>query len=1132
MHLARLMTRAFDQYSARPALAERRPVPRTNEQVQSLDARQLDHYDAITYAELSARVRSVAAQLTAAEPRLAAGDVVAFLGYAGIDYVTADLACNLAGLTTVPLQTSASAETQQAILDEIEPRAIVVTSALLARAAVLTSATPTVERVLVTDHRGGDEEHRRRLAGFRAERGIVPQTLDLSPAPFTAAAPGDAPGGDHPAMLLYTSGSTGAPKGAIYPEHLVAAMWGGDGWAEFFAMQSDVSNFHYMPMSHVAGHSSVRGTLARGGLTHFASSHDLADFFEDLRLAEPTELSLVPRICELIFQEYQRRLQAHGDAGARDDEVTAASVRAAMRTDVFGGRVGWASCTSAPVSPQLKQFMEDLLGIKVHELYGTTEIGGVLSDGSFLSPPVIDYRLEDVPELGYHSTDLPDARGELLVRSRSTVPGYFRRPELNARVFTPDGYYRTGDIAAVDATGTVRIVDRRNAIIKLSQGEFVALPSLEATYASRSPALSQVFLYGNSARPYTLAVAVPSPELVGETGGDTPALHDRLLAEFRRVAQETSLNSYEIPRDLVVETEPFSEANGLLSDHRKIVRPALTKKYGPALEALYEQLGSSATARLAALRESAASAPVLDTVRAAVGITLGGALDQISPAARFRDLGGDSLTAVELSRLLEQVLGVRVPVNTLTSETGTIDGIARVLDARRRSAHAPVSPGGIHTRPDGVLLASELSLPRFLGQDFRPASADRAAVADADAAAVTGETVLVTGANGYLGRFLALELLRRAARSGGRVVCLVRAHDDDAARHRLRQVFATDHRLADEIDRLAPHLEVLAGDLAEPGLGLAPAAWERLARDVDRIYHAGAMVNHALSYHDLFDANVGGTAEIIRLAATTRRTPVVFVSSIATALLAAGGPPLDEHADIRHALARIAPRGGNVEGYAASKWAGEVLLREAHEHLGLPVTVIRASMILAHSTYRGQINVPDTFSRLLYSLALTGVAPASFYAGGTGRRAHYDGLPVDVVAASIVDVSRPAGAGHTVCHLVNPLDDGVSLDSVVDWLAEAGVRITRIADHAEWFERFSSSLRSLADDDRRASVLPLLDNFATPEPAIPGSRIPAERFTEHLRAHGDQDRIRSLDPGFAEKSLADLELAFSRTLRR
>ncbi|GAB4086253.1 carboxylic acid reductase [Myceligenerans cantabricum] len=1124
MALASTMTAVFERYTDRPALAERTPVPRSDEDLTTFTARTEDSYDLLTYGELARRVSSVAAQLTDGRRgagRLAEGDMTAFLGFAGADYVTADLACNLAGVTTVPLQTSASLDHQATILAATAPRALAVSVSLLGRAAELLAAQPTITRLLVLDYRGGDPDHVRELASLEGTSVLRPELLDLS---GTGAAVGAPWTESRPVMLLHTSGSTGTPKGAVYPERLVTAMWGGDGWSEFFAAEPDVSTFHYMPMSHVAGHSSVRGTLARGGLTYFASSTNLSSLFEDLALARPTELSLVPRVCELMRQEFRRRLQAarsHTPGG--DDNALAAAVRDEMRTQVLGGNVRWASCTSAPISAELKAFVEDLLQIDVHELYGTTEIGGVLSNGRFLRPPVLDHRLEDVPELGYYSSDRPRSRGELLIRSTSTIPGYYGRPDLDEQIFTDDGFYRTGDIASVDDSGTVRIVDRKNAIVKLSQGEFVALPSLEGTYVSRSEVLRQVYLHGDGSESSILAVAVPTDELVDRLGGDVPAIHEHLLQEFRAIGAAESLNSYEVPRDVLVELEPFSESNGLLSDHRKLVRPELARRYGPVLTALYESLRSSSDALLEYLRDSAGDAPTVATVRDAVAIAIGTSPADIGAEDRFRDLGGDSLTAVYLSNLLEQIFGVRVPVNTIAGEATTIGRLADLLDARRNGDGAAVSFDSVHGDAPELLRAEDLRLALFLGDGFTPAPVE-SVIRDAP-------TVLITGANGFLGRFLCLEWLREVAATGGRVICIVRGADDDEAYERLRRAFTSDERLLKAFDGFGHSLEVLAGDLSEPALGLDANTWDRLARDVHRVVHAGAMVNHALPYQELFDANVAGTAEVVRLAVSVRLKPVSFVSSIATALLAGTENPLDEHADIRRALPSVGTgTKNNVEGYAATKWAGEVLLREAHDSFQLPVTTFRASMILAHSEYVGQINVPDTFSRLVYSLVRTGVAPSSFYAPGAGRP-HYDGLPVDVVASCIVALDAASQGGYSTHHVVNPLDDGVSLDTMVDWLTGLGVELTKVDDHTDWHRRLGAGLRALSESERRASILPLLDSFSAPEQPVAGSSIASPGFLARVQDLGLDTRIRSLDARFVEKSLSDLEHVHGRPLR-
>src|SRR5258708_11476886 len=111
-----------------------------------------------------------------------------------------------------------------------------------------------------------------------------------------------------------------------------------------------------------------------------------------------------------------------------------------------------------------------------------------------------------------------------------------------------------------------------------------------------------------------------------------------------------------------------------------------------------------------------------------------------------------------------------------------------------------------------------------------------------------------------------------------------------------------------------------------------------------------------------------------------------------------------EDADIRQISPTRKINDSYANGYGNSKWAGEVLLREANDLCGLPVAVFRCDMILADTSYAGQLNVPDMFTRMMLSLVATGIAPASFYeldADGNRQRAHYDGLPVGFIADAI-----------------------------------------------------------------------------------------------------------------------------------
>ena len=173
--------------------------------------------------------------------------------------------------------------------------------------------------------------------------------------------------------------------------------------------------------------------------------------------------------------------------------------------------------------------------------------------------------------------------------------------------------------------------------------------------------------------------------------------------------------------------------------------------------------------------------------------------------------------------------------------------------------------------------------------------------------------------------------------------------------------------------------------------------------------HPAAFVNHVLPYSQLFGPNVVGTAELIRLAITHRLKPINNVSTVAAAMIPNGGT-IDEDADVRAATpVRQLDSSRYADGYANSKWAGEVLLREAHERFGLPVAVFRSDMILAHSRYPGQINVPDMFTRWLYSIVVTGLAPRSFYTNSAARP-HYDGLPVDFTARPLLRWARARSA--------------------------------------------------------------------------------------------------------------------------
>jgi fatty acid CoA ligase FadD9 len=391
-------------------------------------------------------------------------------------------------------------------------------------------------------------------------------------------------------------------------------------------------------------------------------------------------------------------------------------------------------------------------------------------------------------------------------------------------------------------------------------------------------------------------------------------------------------------------------------------------------------------------------------------------------------------------------------------------------------------------------------------------------------------TVLLTGATGFLGRFLALEWLERLAPVAGKLICLVRAKDLAAAQDRLDKTFDSGDPalLARYRELAADHLEVVVGDKGDADLGLDQQTWQRLADTVDLIVDPAALVNHVLPYSQLFGPNVVGTAELIRLALTTKQKPYTYVSTIGM------GDQMEASTLVEHADIRLISPTRNIDdsyanGYNTTKWASEVLLRETHDQCGLPVAVFRCDMILADTRYAGQLNVPDIFTRTLLSVAATGIAPGSFYeldANGNRQRAHYDGLPVDFIAEAIATLGAGVENGYQTYHVANPYDDGIGFDQYVDWLNEAGYPIQRIADYHDWRQRFETAMRALPEHQSQHSVLPLLHYYQHPEKPLRGALACAERFraaVQEAKVGPDKD-IPHVTAELIVKYMTDLQL--------
>ena len=642
--------------------------------------------------------------------------------------------------------------------------------------------------------------------------------------------------------------------------------------------------------------------------------------------------------------------------------------------------------------------------------------------------------------------------------------GYWRRAGLTGSRFVASPFgvpgqrmYRTGDLVRWRADGQLQFVGRVDEQVKI-RGYRIELGEIQAAL-TRLDGVDQAVVIAREDRP-------GDKRLVGYiTGSADPTAARAALAE--------RLPQYMVPAAVVALDQFPLAVNGKL-DARALPAPEY-QDFDPY---------------------RAPAGKVEETLADIFAQVLGGV--RVGADSSFFNLGGDSLSAMRVISKINTTFDIDLSVRTLF-DAPTVSGLSVQLDRHKAEQNAEAKGprfASVHGRDATEVRASDLKLDKFID------AATLTAAPTVPGPSAEVRTVLLTGATGFLGRYLALEWLERVERVDGTLICLVRAESDADARARLYKTFDSgDPDLLRHFqDLAADHLEVVAGDKGEANMGLDQQTWQRLADTVDLIVDPAALVNGVFPYSELFGPNVVGTAELIRFALTTKLKPYSYVSS-GDVRNQIDPSAFTEDADIRV----ISPTRKNDDsfgnGYANSKWAGEVLLREAHDLCGLPVAVFRCDVIMADPTYSGQLNVSDTVTRMVLSLVATGLAPSSFFeldAEGNRQRAHFDGLPVDFIAEAIAALGAAVVDGFESYHVMNPHDDGIGPDEYVDWLIEAGYPIQRIGDFGEWLQRFETALAALPDRQREHSVLQMLllrpsEPFQLPEPSF-GSFAPTDRF--------------------------------------
>ncbi|CAA0081762.1 Carboxylic acid reductase [Zhongshania aliphaticivorans] len=1109
--------------------------------VQDVSGRQVKEYlpafSTITYAEFRDGVKAIA-NAWRHEPGIvvASDEFVAIIGFTSTDFFMLDLACIYAQAVSVPLQSATSGADLDEIFVNVNPAALAATIDDLVVAAKHAVIHGSIRTLIAFDcdlRADYDKEQMQEANAILEQGGVdtrlitVDELKELGSKYEWEYMPAHADGDDRLSLILHSSGSTGKPKGAMLTDKMQAQHW-----TPTAQDKTPGVGVTFGPLNHGMGRNYSYTLLRKGGVVYSTLKSDMSTLFDDIRIARPTHLSIFPRVLELVYQYFQNEVTSLKAKGV-EQQAAESQVIENMRYTFLGDRLMSSVYGSAPTSPKVVKFMSDCFLTYMVEGYANTETGAgsIAADGYINKDTVLDYKLVDVPELGYYSADKPNPRGELVFKGRWQIKGYYKDSEATAGLLDEDGYIQTGDIVELIGPDRIKIIDRRKDVIKLSQAEYVAVGPLGTVFESGSPVIKQIFIDGSSLRSYLLAVVVPDLENVASALGKNyteDELRYLIRSEMLRVGEERELKSFEIPRDFIIELNEFSQENGLLSSVRKRLRPALKAKYGKCMEEIYLAHEEQQNQAYESLKDPSSTLSVEEKLLRLAELTLSADPADDLLDKTFSELGGDSLGAVTFSLDIENILGVKLAADSVLSPTGCIRKWAKEIEATLSgvgSLHThQTSFASVHGEGATEIHGSDLVISKFIDADTLQQVKSVQAVVDDE------RVVFITGANGFMGRHACLQWMERLAPVGGKVISIVRARSNEEARERVDAGFmGIDAELEKHYQALAAkHLEVLAGDVGEFKLGLSDEDFNRISEEADRVCHIAALVNHRLSYEHLFGPNVAGTAEIVRLAVTSKIKPIDFISSEGTLRLmdlSTGDPesalPLP-----------TVPIDGDVyaQGYAATKWAGEHMLRQVHRDYGVPVNILRGNMMLPHQSYIGQINHTDMFGRLLYSVIATGLAPESFYVkaeDGSKLSAHYDGSPVDIVAASVV---ANANFNHRDCVAVNMtnyhVDDGCSLDSFVDAIETAGYDISRVADHADWRSRFEEKLNNLTEEQKQRSAKEVMGAYAAPRPTEDLSHA-ATNYKKIVPTLSTGPELPHLDEKYIHKCLEDLkELGF------
>lgn len=567
----------------------------------------------VTWAEVGDQARTVAAGLIAygVQP----GDTVAVMAANRIEHVLADLGGLHAGATPMSIYNTLSADQVAFVAGHSSPKVVIVETADHLARWETALAEPGIARVVVIDESAkpdGDlyATWSDLLAAGQALREadgdaeIDRRVADVSP--------------DQPATILYTSGTTGNPKGVVITHHMV--LFECTSSLETSNPQGENIFISYLPFAHIAERTlGMYIPWTRGAHIHLIG--DPALLLGALGEVRPTRFFGVPRVWEKIKTGVSAKLAAEPDEAKRTAieqamavglawveskqygettspelqaqfEAADAQILALLRMVLGLDRCEWAASAAAPMPLEVAKFFAGL-GMRIYDVYGMTETCAAVTS---CGPD--SFRLGTVGRAlaGIEVTLADD--GEILARGPVSTPGYYRQEDATRALIDDDGWVHTGDIGEMDADGFLKVIDRKKELIITSSGKNIAPSNIE-NYLKESPIVGHAMAIGDG-RPYVVAVMTLdgeiAPLVAQQAGLEFADLADlatkpqiQAMAQAAVDAANTRLSRPEqVKRWALLPTEWTAES-AELTPTLKLKRRVVTSNYAEHIEALYSE---------------------------------------------------------------------------------------------------------------------------------------------------------------------------------------------------------------------------------------------------------------------------------------------------------------------------------------------------------------------------------------------------------------------------------------------------------------------------------------------------------------------------------------------------------------